>query len=462
MEGNIPILAVDLGGLKIKGALYHKNTLDIIVKKDVSYTKEGLIDGKGYLNSALGIIKELTRHIENRKAYLNISSQRASMVGWSKDLDIITPIYTWKHKASIGILEKIREEHELGPLELFLQPGSGILRVKYLLDNYSGIDFLGSIESLLIYSLYNINITSYSLAYPYGAIDPFSLNWIDELLNVLGVPLELLPEIHEEKMAGYSTVIDGVTLELGAVIADQSSSLIGNGCLTEGLGKISMGTGCFLDVFTGDNFIGDPYQGVNPMLVIVSKGQPKFMAEYFIYHWGDVLDWINSNFGEVGRLELFKETGSLPLVIPTPDFITTEYKDLVNGIKMERIALHHDLDDISVGIIYALSYLLQRGYRRLSDLLSIEKIYLDGGWSMSPNVSKLISSILSRKVYLRRWRHLSPIIGSIVLMLSDGLNDVNVIVDNLNPVVEVLDPVKLPKYYNEYVKFMDDLLKELA
>ncbi len=461
MDGYAPILAIDLGGLKIKGALYHKGVLEVTIKKDVAYTDEGLINGKDYLNTSLSIIKELIKHIKSKKVYLNITSQRASIVGWSRDLDIITPIYTWKHKVSAGILEKIKEEHELGPLELFLQPGSGILRIKYIFDNYDGIDFLGSIESLLIYSLYKVNLTSYSLAYPYGAIDPFSLNWMEELLNILGIPLEMLPEVHEEKMAGYSSIFDGVTLELGTVIADQSSSLIGNGCLSENSGKISMGTGCFIDIFTGEDFIGDPTQGINPMLIMVSKGQPKFMAEYFIYHWGDVLDWINSNLREVGNMELLGGAESLPLVIPTPDFVSTEYKGLVEGIKIERLTLHHNVDDLSRGIIYALSYLLQRGFQKLFNLLSIERIYLDGGWSMASNLCKLVSSVISRKVYLRRWRHLSPIIGSVVLMLADDLKDVATLVDNLNPVVNVMEPVKLSDY-DRYVQLMDNLFKKLA
>ena len=80
---------------------------------------------------------------------------------------------------------------------------------------------------------------------------------------------------------------------------------------------------------------------------------------------------------------------------------------------------------------------------------------------MASNLCKLVSSVISRKVYLRRWRHLSPIIGSVVLMLADDLKDVATLVDNLNPVVNVMEPVKLSDY-DRYVQLMDNLFKKLA
>lgn len=456
-----PVICIDLGGLRIKGMLIDNGDIIASSHHRVRYIGEGLIDGKDYILKSNAIIKELISKVASKDVCLAVTSQRASIVGWDGELNIITPIYTWRHKAGGSVLSEVREKHELGPFELFLQPGSGILRVKYILENHGGIEFVGGIESLFIYSLFKAHLTSYSLAYAFGSLDPFELSWIEDLLDILDISTDKLPNIVGEKLSDISTSWNGVNLILGSLVADQSASLIGNGCLKNDYCKISMGTGCFIDVFTGENFIGDPLHGVNPMLIFVHNGKPLYMAEYFIYHWGDILDWLSQIHPNLSDAYYYNGIASLPRCIPSRDYLTTEYKHAVDGINIYGLDNNHKLVDIVAGILYSLIYLVWRGVNILSNLSSINYLYLDGGWSMDTELSNLLASSLGRKVLLRRNRYSASMIGSSALAVAESIEELIKYVDELNPVEDVIKP-KVIEGYGEYVELMDRLLEKLS
>lgn len=455
-----PILCIDLGGLRIKGMLIQDSKITAEASRDVSYMDEGLIDGGNYLRKTRDIVRELSSKAASKELCLALTSQRASIVGWDKDLNTITPIYTWRHRSGGQVLNKVLEKYELGPLALFLQPGSGILRVKYILDTYGGIDFIGGLESLVIYSMFSTCITSYSLAYPYGALDPFELNWIDELLGILGVPGDKLPELVGERVFDISTYSNGVKIILASLVADQSASLIGCGCLSSNHGKISLGTGCFIDIFTGESFIGDPTYGVNPMLIMVYDGRPLYMAEYFIYHWGDILDWLKHMYPNIMDAYYY-DVSKIPPTIPTPDYLTTEFKHIVGGIDVYGLATHHEFSDIVAGIIHALIYLVRRGVGILNNLSSISRLYLDGGWSMDAELAQLLSSSLGIEVYLRRYRYGATMVGSSALAISRDMEELKDYIEAINPLEARIRPYTI-KSYEEYVSNMDKLLEKLT
>lgn len=453
------ILALDLGGLRIKGLIYGGGKIISTRTIEVKYIGDGLIDGRWYIENCRRLVQELVNAVDAERCLVAITSQRASMVGWDEELSIITPIYTWKHRSGYDVLMEVKSRHELGPLEMFLQPGAGILRAKYILDNYR-VDYVAGVEAAVIYSLFGESLTSYSLAYPYGCLEPFSLSWVDEILSILGIDEKFLPKLREERIS-VSGEVSSNNLVLSSLVADQSASLIGSACLAEGYGKASLGTGCFIDVFTRDNFIGDPMSGINPMLVMVSDGTPYFMAEYFIYHWGDILDWLVG--GGVSLSEV--KAGSLsqiPKAVPSPDYLTTEFRRLVrHGIKLLDIPIGIDLHKIYHAMIYSLIYLLRRGVESINNLTSIHRFTLDGGWSMDNNLTGLIASFLGRELHLRRNRDKSALIGALSLSLCEGIDDLGEIVESLNPIETVSRPISI-EGLDSYIHDMDMLFDEFT
>ncbi|RLG60570.1 hypothetical protein DRN87_03945, partial [Candidatus Geothermarchaeota archaeon] len=128
-EAEHPIILLDLGSKRVKG-LYLDNKFKTrrIESYDAKYVGEGVIDTKDYLDKVLKIIKVFLKQSTSKDYLLGITGQRASIVGWSKDLNVVTPTYTWRSESGYLMYRKIRERRDLGILEMFLQPGAGILR----------------------------------------------------------------------------------------------------------------------------------------------------------------------------------------------------------------------------------------------------------------------------------------------------------------------------------------------
>jgi len=455
-EAEHPIILLDLGSKRVKG-LYLDNKFKTrrIESYDAKYVGEGVIDTKDYLDKVLKIIKVFLKQSTSKDYLLGITGQRASIVGWSKDLNVVTPTYTWRSESGYLMYRKIRERRDLGILEMFLQPGAGILRVGYIKDKYSDVDFIGGIESLVIYRLFNDVFTDYSFGYSYGVLDPLSLNIIDDIVNILDIDLDKIPRFLPLDEIDFTGELDGYTLYLKSVLSDQSSALASEGCFTHGCGKITLGTGAFIDLYTGEEFIGDPSIGVNPMLAWVKGVSATYMAEYFIYHAGDSLDWVSELYKcDEGASKIdFKD---LPLYLPSYSFLTTESRKRFDGAIYRDLKLSTSLKELYFAVFSSASYLISRGIKRVSELAEFNKIYVSGGWSNSNLLLNLIALFSKQKLYVRKERSYSTLYGLIPFIIENlGIKQYNMI-DVLRPIEETIEPEE--EYYpSEYIEKLESL-----
>jgi glycerol kinase len=77
--------------------------------------------------------------------------------------------------------------------------------------------------------------------------------WDDELLALLDIPRELLPQVHPSShVYGHTAArAAGRGPAIGGVAGDQQSALFGQACFKAGLAKNTYGTGCFMLMHTG-------------------------------------------------------------------------------------------------------------------------------------------------------------------------------------------------------------------
>ena len=78
-----------------------------------------------------------------------------------------------------------------------------------------------------------------------------TLDWDEQLLELFGVPRELLPAIVPSSGVLGEAVIDGVSIPISGLAGDQQAALFGQACLDPGQSKVTYGTGCFLLVNAG-------------------------------------------------------------------------------------------------------------------------------------------------------------------------------------------------------------------
>jgi glycerol kinase len=182
----------------------------------------------------------------------------------------------------------------------------------------------GTIDTWLVWQLTGgaVHATDVSNAARTLMLDVHTNQWDDELLGLLKVPREVLPEVHPSSHIYGETRSDilGGPIPIGGIAGDQQSALFGQACFHAGLAKNTYGTGCFMLMHTGAQF-----QTSLNGLITTSAAQPttapEFALEGSVFIGGAVVQWLRDGLqaikasGEVQTLaESVPDSGGVMFV----------------------------------------------------------------------------------------------------------------------------------------------------
>lgn len=192
-------------------------------------------------------------------------------------------------------------------------------KLKWILDHVAGARdaarrgelAFGTVDSWLMWQLTGgaVHATDVSNASRTLMLDVHGNTWDDELLALLDVPREVLPEVRPSSHVYGMTRPEllGAALPIGGVAGDQQSALFGQACVKAGLAKNTYGTGCFMLMHTGATF-----QTSGNGLITTSAAQPtaspEFALEGSVFIGGAVVQWLRDGLhaikssGEVQQL----------------------------------------------------------------------------------------------------------------------------------------------------------------
>src|SRR5699024_5534766 len=182
------------------------------------------------------------------------------------------PIYNaivWQSRQTEDICQELRDA---GHNDLFREK-TGLLidpyfsgtKVKWILDNVEGArekakqgDLLfGTIDTWLVYKFSGgkVHVTDYSNASRTLLFNIYTLEWDEELLNILDVPKTMLQEVCYSSEV-YAKTVDyhffGEQVPIAGIAGDQQAALFGQTCFSSGMAKNTYGTGCFMLMNTGE------------------------------------------------------------------------------------------------------------------------------------------------------------------------------------------------------------------
>lgn len=177
-------------------------------------------------------------------------------------------------------------------------------KFKWILDNVEGAReraengelLAGTLDSWVIWKLTHgaIHITDQSTASRTMLLNIHTGQWDDEILDIIGIPKHILPEIHNSaEIYGYTDPLDffGVKIPIAGSVVDQQSALFGQACYTPGLVKCTYGTGCFMLMNTGDK----PIYSENGLLTTIAWGlddKLTFALDGGVYIAGAAVQWL--------------------------------------------------------------------------------------------------------------------------------------------------------------------------
>ncbi|ESU34250.1 glycerol kinase [Bacillus sp. 17376] len=242
-------------------------------------------------------------------AGIGITNQRETTVVWDKETGI--PIYNaivWQSRQTSGICDELKEK---GYNDLF-RDKTGLLidayfsgtKVKWILENVEGARrkadegklLFGTIDTWLIWKLSGgrAHVTDYSNASRTLMFNIYDLKWDEELLEILGVPASMLPEVKPSSEVYANTVayhFFGHEIPIAGAAGDQQAALFGQACFEKGMAKNTYGTGCFMLMNTGEKAVKSEH-GLLTTLAWGLNGKVEYALEGSIFVAGSAIQWL--------------------------------------------------------------------------------------------------------------------------------------------------------------------------
>ncbi|RYG74423.1 glycerol kinase [Lentibacillus lipolyticus] len=269
-------------------------------------------DANEIWTSMLSCISEVLRKADadpSQIAGIGITNQRETTVVWDKNTG--KPVYkaiVWQSRQTDGICKELNDQgyHDVvrSKTGLLIDAYFSGTKVKWILDNVDGArvkaengDLLfGTMDTWLVYKLSGgkTHVTDYSNASRTLMFNIYDLKWDDELLNMLGVPKSMLPEVRDSSEV-YAYTVDyhffGHEVPIAGIAGDQQAALFGQACFERGMAKNTYGTGNFMLMNTGEEGVTSDH-GLLTTLAWGVDGKVEYALEGSIFVSGSAIQWL--------------------------------------------------------------------------------------------------------------------------------------------------------------------------
>ncbi len=316
------VLAIDAGTTSNRAIIFdHKTDIVGVAQKEFTqiFPKPGWVEHNAneIWTTVLAVLAEVlqsTKIKPEQIASIGITNQRETTVVWDKHTGL--PIYNaivWQSRQTVPICDEIKA---LGKESLFREKTGLVVdayfsgtKVKWILDHVEGArekaakgDLLfGTIDTWLVWKLSGgaAHVTDYSNASRTLMYNIYELKWDQELLDILNVPSNMLPEVRPSsevycKTADYHFF--GQEVPIAGIAGDQQAALFGQACFKPGMAKNTYGTGSFMLMNTGSKGIPSK-NGLLTTLAWGIDGKVEYALEGSIFVTGSAVQWLRDGLG---------------------------------------------------------------------------------------------------------------------------------------------------------------------
>lgn len=263
-------------------------------------------------------------------AAIGITNQRETTVVWDKATG--EPIYNaivWQCRRTANYADALKPHEDMirEKTGLVADPYFSGTKLAWILDNVPGAReraekgelLFGTIECWLIWKMTGgrAHVSDYSNACRTMLFNINTLEWDDELLELLNIPRCMLPEAVESSAHYGETIKElfGGPIPITGAAGDQQAALFGECCFEEGEVKSTYGTGNFLLLNTGDK----PVYSGNGLLTTIAwglNGEVKYALEGSVFICGAAIQWLRD---ELGLMEKSSESEAMAASVENSD-----------------------------------------------------------------------------------------------------------------------------------------------
>ncbi len=310
------ILAIDQGTTSSRAILFDKKG-SIIASEQQEFTQmypqpswvehNAMEIWQTQLKVAQAVIENNNIRADSIEA-IGITNQRETTVVWDKHTgEPIHHAIVWQDRRTAAICDDLKAKG----LTDYVRENTGLVidayfsgtKVHWLLENVEGAraraekgDLLfGTIDTWLVWNLTGgkVHITDYTNASRTLLYNIKTLEWDEKMLKVLNIPKSMLPEVKSssEVYGETKTEYFGNAIKIAGIAGDQQAALFGQACFEVGMAKNTYGTGCFMLMNTGEQFI----QSKSGLLTTIAwgiDGKITYALEGSVFVAGAAIQWL--------------------------------------------------------------------------------------------------------------------------------------------------------------------------
>jgi glycerol kinase len=315
------ILALDQGTTSSRALVFdRKGNIRSVAQKEFTqiFPKPGWVehDPNEIWSSQVAVAAEaISKFGINGKAIagIGITNQRETTIVWDRKSGV--PVYNaivWQDRRTSGYCDELRENGHASMIRektgLVIDSYFSGTKIKWILDNIEGARAkaekgelaFGTVDSWLIWKLTQgrTHITDVTNASRTMLYNINTLEWDDEMLDLLEIPRSMLPVVKDssEIYDTTNTTFFASKVPIAGIAGDQQAAMFGQMCVDQGMVKNTYGTGCFILLNTGNK----PFISKNNLVTTIAwkiGNNINYALEGSIFIGGAVVQWLRDGLG---------------------------------------------------------------------------------------------------------------------------------------------------------------------
>ena len=319
------VLAIDEGTTGTT-ALLMDTQLNRVAESSVDFAQR--FPNPGWVEHDLGdvwgavlkTVKNVTQSIESKNIVaIGITNQRETLCFWDrKSGEPLARAIVWQDRRTADQCARLKAQKK----EKLFQSKTGLLldpyfsgtKAAWALKNWGDLKTAwkagrlaaGTIDSFVAARLSGgaVHVTEPSNASRTLCFNIHKRKWDQDLCKLLGVPLEIWPEVKPStgifgKTRGVPGLPDGIPIT--GIFGDQQSALMGQACTKVGAAKCTYGTGAFLLLNTGKTAVKSKHRLLTTVAWALSADDYTYALEGSAFIAGAAVQWVRDGLNLIGN-----------------------------------------------------------------------------------------------------------------------------------------------------------------
>ncbi len=239
---------------------------------------------------------------------IGVTNQRETIVAWDNQTGVaLHNAIVWQDTRTADFLNGLSDEVKselIGRTGLAIAPYFSASKIHWLLNNVASVKQaqaaghlrVGTIDSWLTWNLTGgLHITDVTNASRTMLMNLETLQWDRDILEIFGIPLEILPEIKSSSERYGVTKLDGpfgAEIPIAGILGDQHAAMVGQACFEKGSSKTTYGTGNFALLNTGTEIVRSKHGLLTTVCFKFGNQPAQYALEGSVAVTGSAIQWL--------------------------------------------------------------------------------------------------------------------------------------------------------------------------